>query len=123
MWMATTIKSTRAILLPGVAAPALATVTDQCVAQRVFERTEPRLVVSPEVESLTIDRLAHLLGTRVRTLRSVLWNSTQAGSNGKFAVVENPANAPLQILDHVFVVHAQDSARAGRSSQCRMISR
>src|ERR1700692_1909866 len=42
----------------------LATVTNPCVAQRVLERAEPRLVVLPLVESVAVNRLAHLLRTR-----------------------------------------------------------
>src|SRR6266478_5448468 len=96
------------VTVPRRAAAALATVTDQCVAQRVFERTQPRLVVPPQIESLTIDRLAHLLGTRGSDAALGLVELNAGRLERQFAVVEDPADAALQIPDHVLVVHAQD---------------
>ncbi len=58
----------------------------------------------------------------VRTLRRVLWNSRQAGSKSRAAVVEEPPHAAVEVGDQVLVLHAQH--RPGRaSSQWRIRSR
>src|SRR5260370_24504026 len=89
----------------------LGTVNDQCVTQLVFDRTQPRLVVPPEVESLAIDRLAHLLGTRGSDAALGLVELNAGLLERQFAVVDDPAAAILPIPDHVLVVHPEEPPR------------
>src|SRR5437016_2914066 len=91
----------------GVAAPALATVTDQCVALRVFERPQPRLVVTPLVETLAKDRLTHLLGTRGANAACGAVVLEASRLERQFAELEQPPHAALKIVDDLLVVDAQ----------------
>src|SRR6202140_999170 len=89
----------------------LATVTGQRVAQRVFERTQPLLVVPPLVESLAENRLAHLLRARRAYAALGLVKIDAGGLELEVAEVEDSPHVAVQVIDDVFMLHSEYPAR------------
>jgi len=85
-----------------------ARVTLRQIPQSFLQGTEPRLEVSPLVQALLEDRLAHLLGARRTHAALRLIELHAFGFERKSAEVENSAHIAFEALDHVLVLHAQD---------------
>src|SRR2546430_12848888 len=89
-------------------------VAAQGITERLLQWPEPRLVVTPLVETLAKDRLTHLLGTRRAdaALGAVVVQARRL--ERQFAELEQAPHAPLKILDDVLVMDAQHPTRQHR---------
>src|SRR6202522_2933040 len=79
----------------------------QRVAERLLERTEPRLEVLPLIQSLAINRPANLFRTGRAHAALRLMELDALGFDLEAAVFKNAPPAALEIVDYVLVMHAQ----------------
>src|SRR5256886_16378521 len=86
-------------------------VAAQGITERLLQWPEPRLVVTPLVETLAKDRLTHLLGTRRAdaALGAVVVQARRL--ERQFAELEQAPDAAFKILDDVLVMDAQHPTR------------
>src|SRR5205823_12021091 len=86
-------------------------VAHQRIPEGFAQRFEPRLVVTPLVETLAEDRLTHLLGARRADAARGAVVLEARRLEGQLAELEQPPHAPLEILDDVLVVIEQHQPR------------
>src|ERR1700686_1988803 len=84
------------------------------IPERVFQRREPRLEVSPLVDALFVYGLAHLFGTRRAHAALGLVELQTRGLELEAAELEYPPDVALEALDYVLVLDTQDLSREHR---------
>src|SRR5215467_11232208 len=89
-------------------------VARQRIAERHLEWCEPGLVVFPLIETVTKDRLAHLLGACGANAAFIPVEIDACGLEIESAEIEHPAHAAFEIVDDIPVIHAQNPVRKDR---------
>ncbi len=89
-------------------------ITQQHRSQGLLERLEPRLVMLPVIDTITINRLAHLLGTGSAHSAVVFVKTQTALIERQATVIQQPAYFAVGVLDHGFVNHPMHTARQHR---------
>src|ERR1035438_8668724 len=92
----------------------LGAVTNQCVAQVVFELPQPGLVIAPLVQALAENRLPHLFGA-CRAYAALGAMKLETGRlERQFTIGEDAPHAGLQIIHDILVEYPQHPARQRR---------
>src|SRR5262245_36219494 len=79
-------------------------------AERAFQRVQPGLVIPPVIDSLAIDRLAHLLRAGGAHGALVLVEPQTALVERQAAIVEQAPDFALGVRDHALIDHAMHAA-------------
>src|SRR5260370_41940604 len=85
-------------------------ITVERVAKGNFKRLEPGLEMLPLIETLAIDGLANLLGTRGAHASHGLMELDAPGFEFESAESKDAPDATFEVVDHVLVMHPQNPA-------------
>ena len=91
----------------------LLSIARECIAKLIFQFTEPRLVVTPLIQSFPIDRLTDLFGARRFNAPDVLVKLKARVLKRQSEEIQDTSHTALKIIDDVLVVDAQYLARQG----------